>query len=325
MIRSAPSSRRRTWSSWGGFDGGAPWRRHTMPRVNDDYALAELNGLKLAWRPELDGGGRRFGRDFVPMVGHLFGRVTRLFEFCAGPGYIGFSLLASGQCDHLVLADVNPRAIDANARDSPAERPRRAGHDLRIGMGLDDIPADERWDLVVANPPHFARQFLSYWQPANGRSRMAAAPPVLSEGRGLPRPWGIAPYSGEQRRQQPRGLPAVHCGGRAGPGVPPCGTAAGGHAPSTSCGSRRRCRDSRSRSALYTPRFPFRGLAHRSADGTGGSALRPTPRERNRTPASAQACESVGHQPAVAAGRDSNRGGGRTSARCAERGRVRGA
>ena len=35
----------------------------------------------------------------------------RLFEWCAGPGFIGFALLADGLTGTLVLADVNPLAM----------------------------------------------------------------------------------------------------------------------------------------------------------------------------------------------------------------------
>jgi hypothetical protein len=84
----------------------------------------------------------------------MFGRVGRLFELCAGPGYIGFSLLAHGLCEHLVLGDVNPRAIEAQN-----ETVRLNGLEDKVTTyqsdGLEGIPADERWDLVVVNPPHF--------------------------------------------------------------------------------------------------------------------------------------------------------------------------
>jgi 16S rRNA G966 N2-methylase RsmD len=118
------------------------------------YSVTEYRGLKVAWRPELMGGGRAFGQDFIPLVGHLFGRVSRLFEFCAGPGAIGFSLLAHGHCDQLVLSDVNPEAIEVMR-----ETIRLNNLDEKVTVyesdGLKSIPAHESWDLVVANPPHF--------------------------------------------------------------------------------------------------------------------------------------------------------------------------
>jgi 16S rRNA G966 N2-methylase RsmD len=121
--------------------------------------VTELHGLKLAWRQELEGGGRGFGQDFIPVVAQTFGRVRRLFELCAGPGYVGFSLLAHDLCDELVLGDINPAAIEVLH-----ETVRMNGLEDRVTIyetdALDSIPAEEheRWDLVVVNPPHFPDQ-----------------------------------------------------------------------------------------------------------------------------------------------------------------------
>jgi methylase of polypeptide subunit release factors len=124
------------------------------------YLITTYGSLQVAWLPELDGGGRAFGQDYVPIVRHTFGRVDRLFEFCAGPGYIGFSLLAHGCCNHLVLADVNPVAVSAMQ-----ETVRLNGLEKQVTIyqsdALNDIPPHERWDLVVANPPHFSTQVSS--------------------------------------------------------------------------------------------------------------------------------------------------------------------
>jgi methylase of polypeptide subunit release factors len=79
---------------------------------------------------------------------------ARVFEWCAGPGFIGFSLLAHGFCDTLCLADVNDEAVTACRRTI-----RDNGLEDRVAVyhsdNLQAIPASERWDLVVSNPPHF--------------------------------------------------------------------------------------------------------------------------------------------------------------------------
>jgi hypothetical protein len=102
------------------------------------------------WR--LDGGGTVFAHEYVRLVAEKFGKVDHVFEFCCGPGFIGFSLLAHGLCERLTLADVSRRALDA-ARETV----RRNGLEDRVTIyhsdALDGIPAGERWDLVVGNPP----------------------------------------------------------------------------------------------------------------------------------------------------------------------------
>jgi predicted RNA methylase len=49
-----------------------------------------------------------------------------VLEWCAGPAFLGFGLLAEGMCDVLCLADVSPKAIrmcEQNDRSEPAARP----------------------------------------------------------------------------------------------------------------------------------------------------------------------------------------------------------
>ncbi len=120
----------------------------------------KFQGIEIAYPSELDGGGTRFGQDFVPVVEGLFGHVRHVFDFCAGPGFIGLSLLAHGLCDFLTLADVNPAAV-AVARAAV----RRNGLGRRVAVyesdGLRAIPRSESWNLVVSNPPHFGSPMRS--------------------------------------------------------------------------------------------------------------------------------------------------------------------
>jgi hypothetical protein len=116
-----------------------------------------LHGLTVCHAEELDGGGTAFGQQYVYMVRNLFGQVGRVFEWCSGPGYIGYSLLANGLCDSLCLADVNPLAVDAASRTAKLN-----GIEDKVSVylsdNLDDIPPSEKWDLVVGNPPHFKEE-----------------------------------------------------------------------------------------------------------------------------------------------------------------------
>jgi tRNA1(Val) A37 N6-methylase TrmN6 len=76
-------------------------------------------------------------------------RQSRVFEWCAGPGFIGFALLGYGFCDTLCLADVKACRLTVT-QNGLAERVTVYHSD-----NLDGIPPSERWDLVVGNPPHF--------------------------------------------------------------------------------------------------------------------------------------------------------------------------
>ncbi len=124
-------------------------------RTSYEAIAAVYGGVAVFDRPEQHRGGMAFGRDFPRVLNELgVGRSGRVLEFCSGPGYIGYSLLAAGWCDALVLSDVDAESI-ATARHTAAYNGLEDRVTAYISDALDSIPAAERWDLVVANPPHF--------------------------------------------------------------------------------------------------------------------------------------------------------------------------
>ena len=115
-------------------------------------------GIRVYNKKKLAGGGQTIGQDYLRFFRECkLPKQGRVFEWCAGPGFIGFSILAHGLCETLCLADVNPRAVRACRKTI-----RKHGLENRVTVyesdNLDAIPAEERWDLVVSNPPHFADQ-----------------------------------------------------------------------------------------------------------------------------------------------------------------------
>jgi Methyltransferase small domain len=127
-----------------------PIRRSLRPTRH-----ASFGGIAISYRPELDGGGTTFGQDFLPFFqARGMPKRKRAFEWCSGPAFIGFSLLGNGFCETLCLADINPRSV-ASCRNTVAVN--RLGDRVSVyqSNNLRDIPASEKWDLVVSNPPHF--------------------------------------------------------------------------------------------------------------------------------------------------------------------------
>lgn len=116
------------------------------------YKIVTYNDVDVHYLPELDGGGMGFGQQYVRYLRDNVGHVRRLFEWCAGPGFIGFSLLAHGVCDELRLADVNPAAIRAIRATIDANGLADQVHCYESD-NLDQL-ADVQCDLVVGNPPH---------------------------------------------------------------------------------------------------------------------------------------------------------------------------
>ncbi len=131
-------------------------RRHLRPWRRATYA-----GIRVHYKKHLDGGGRgvgygNWGQDYIPFLqSRKMPRQTRVFEWCAGPGFIGFSILAHGLCGSLCLADINEEAVEACRRTI---RENRLSDRVSVygSDNLKGIPSSERWDLVVGNPPFYA-------------------------------------------------------------------------------------------------------------------------------------------------------------------------
>ncbi|MFF7656457.1 methyltransferase [Streptomyces sp. NPDC007983] len=127
-----------------------------MTRHEQQYeyvTYGEHSSLTVSYTPGLDGGGNTFGRAYAPFVRQHLAGVRSIFEWCAGPGFIGFSLLAAGLCETLDLGDVNPAAQAAVERTV-----KENGLEDRVRFHLSDcftqVPPALRWDLMVGNPPH---------------------------------------------------------------------------------------------------------------------------------------------------------------------------
>lgn len=116
------------------------------------YATMRYGDIDVHFRWSLDGGGTVFAHEYARLVAERYGRLESVFEFCSGPGFIGFCLLAHGLCRRLTLADVNPKAIEA-VRETIRENGLEGRVSVYLSDSLDGLPEGERWDLVVGNPP----------------------------------------------------------------------------------------------------------------------------------------------------------------------------
>lgn len=109
--------------------------------------------VAVCYSPALDGGGSSYGQDYVRFVRESLGRVGSVSEWCAGPGFIGFSLLAHELCAELTLTDINPAAVAA-CRATVALNGLTGQVVVHRSDNFDDVPSHQPWDLVVGNPPH---------------------------------------------------------------------------------------------------------------------------------------------------------------------------
>jgi tRNA1(Val) A37 N6-methylase TrmN6 len=120
------------------------------------YSRVRYGGIEVLYRNVLDGGGTDFGQDFIRFFRERrCPQQDRIFEWCAGPGFIGFSLMANGFCKSLCLADINLEAVRA-ARATVRANNLAERVSVYHSDNLGSIPSREQWNVVVSNPPHFA-------------------------------------------------------------------------------------------------------------------------------------------------------------------------
>ncbi len=118
------------------------------------FKTVTYNDITVSYLPRLDGGGMGFGQEYIRVVGEKIGKVNHVFEYCAGPAFISFSLMAHNLCERLTLADINADAIAA-CNETIKNNNLQAKVSCYLSDCLDNIPESEKWDLVVGNPPHW--------------------------------------------------------------------------------------------------------------------------------------------------------------------------
>ena len=124
------------------------WKRFRR-RYLRPWRTVRYGDVRVHYKKHLDGGGSSFGQGYIPFLKTRgMPKQPRVFEWCSGPAFIGFSLLAHGLCETLCLADINEDAIEACRRTIRTNR-LADRVSLYRSDNLTAIPASERWDLVV--------------------------------------------------------------------------------------------------------------------------------------------------------------------------------
>lgn len=120
----------------------------------------KINPIFLSKRVSLnglDGCGSLLAKSFVNFIrgNPSYNKVyDKCFEWCSGPAFIGFELLAQGICNKLCLADINPLAIES-VKHTVEENGLQDKVTYYVSDNFKSIPKEEKFDLVVSNPPNY--------------------------------------------------------------------------------------------------------------------------------------------------------------------------
>jgi methylase of polypeptide subunit release factors len=102
-----------------------------------------------------DGGGTWFGQEYVDIMQSRYPKqFSHCLEWCSGPGFIGFALLAHGIIDRLTLMDRYPLSGTSVQITCSANRCSDKVEFYNIDR-VANLPKSARFDLVIGNPPHY--------------------------------------------------------------------------------------------------------------------------------------------------------------------------
>ena len=106
----------------------------------------------------MEGGGTWFGQDYLEVIRNRYPnqRFDKCYEWCSGPGFIGFALLDNGLCQNLCCSDIFEPAIERvnETKNFPPNNCADRVSAYATGS-VGGLPEHEQFDLVVANPPHY--------------------------------------------------------------------------------------------------------------------------------------------------------------------------
>lgn len=131
-----------------------------MNPVLENNTIFLADKIQVHYDLSLDGGGTQFGQRYKHVLSSLYpGKVfTNCFEWCSGPGFIGFDLLSRGFCEKLYLADIYLPCLDSIKKTISMNHEQC--HDrvfYHHSKSISDLPGHWKFDLIVSNPPHWNR------------------------------------------------------------------------------------------------------------------------------------------------------------------------
>lgn len=117
-----------------------------------------VKNFELCYSATNDGGGTSIGLDFKNIFQTYYynKKFKRCLEWCSGPGFIGFDLLLNDFCSELTLIDNHQPALDNVTNSLSAYNGDLSVRTFCLDT-IASLPASEKFDLIVANPPHFSK------------------------------------------------------------------------------------------------------------------------------------------------------------------------
>lgn len=125
----------------------------------DVESTLQINDVQLFFNENQNGGGSIFYKEYLDIIRQRYPErvFDNCFEWCAGPGFIGFSLLANNFCKNLYLGECYDLAVASCQAtiDHLPDRLKTAHCEVIQLSQISALPPHLKFDLVVGNPPWY--------------------------------------------------------------------------------------------------------------------------------------------------------------------------
>lgn len=119
--------------------------------IIDTHDIWRINDIDVFCSKETVGGGHIFGLECINIINDKYNRTfDRAFEWCAGAGFLGHGLLATGLAKHITFNEIYKPAIDLLEKTKADNGLDSTIHHTHVIDNLEGM-----YDIVVGNPPHF--------------------------------------------------------------------------------------------------------------------------------------------------------------------------
>lgn len=119
-----------------------------------EFAIPGQPQWRVSYDSRDEGGGTWFGQEYIEVLQKKYStQWHHCLEWCSGPGFIGFGIMAHGLCQNLTLQDRHAPLTD-HVNQTCVWNNCKTRTDFFLGDSIGCIPA-RQFDLIVANPPHY--------------------------------------------------------------------------------------------------------------------------------------------------------------------------
>lgn len=128
-------------------------------KIEDNDLVLNLDNFNVYYNHHIDGGGIYLRDNFLYFILNTYekNKFNSCLEWCAGPGFIGFTLLDKQIVNSLDLIDISENAI--NACNKTIQR-MPTGYNVNTILSDTIATLTSSYDLIVGNPPWYPTDLL---------------------------------------------------------------------------------------------------------------------------------------------------------------------